>query len=702
MHSSLLSASPPVTRTGKRVGNGRVVARSVAAAPSPGGSSLEETIASRTSFEMPSSYSNSVAFSAPMPWTSPSSGGSSSGSGSGSSVMGHGASGVSNRSPSIQTVGFDATSGVKEGREAGRGEKAAAAKGLLSLRLGNSGSAKDVPCVVAGTPLQLQGAEKCPWELKSLQDKSRAFRDPLVVQAYHIAASAHFGQVRKNGEPVLAHCTETALILSELFEDPTIIAAALLHDVLDDTSLTEEELSRQIPQYVCNLVKKVSSISYLSQLAREHRVALHRGQSSKLKDMLVGTSDCRAVVIKLADRLHNLRTISVLPFAKQARIAEETMQVFVPLAGRLGCWTLKSELEDLCFRIEFPQEYKNLKAQYDEFIRERESSHLMAVLNELKAALDDKGIEYEDIVGRPKNLYGVYKKMMKRRITRLTDVHDLLAVRVIVPQKECCYSVLRVIHDLWQTVEGRYKNFIREPKENGYQSLHDVVLTSDGVPFEVQIRTTKMHHIAECGMAAHWRYKEQGEDGMVPYVQQMLAWSRLFLADLLNANDRKARPEGLEHSGFEWLQRISSFAAGDAALRNCKHHASYTSYPIEQLKDAPVLAAVRTAEGPEVCQLPPNTTVETFLLVHGLLPLPASSVPLVNGTSADMSQIVGFGDLVEVSDPTKDHENEDVELFSFSSIATIAMSGEHGGLRSWPLVNSGDKSGVLPLEGLKI
>lgn len=511
-----------------------------------------------------------------------------------------------------------------------------------------------------------------------------------------MASKAHSGQTRKNGDPVIAHCAETALILAGLCADADIIAAALLHDTLDDTECTEEELSTQISRSVCELVKKVSSISYLSQLARNHRVALHQNRTNKLRDMLVGASDCRAVLIKLADRLHNLRTISSLPFIKQARIAEETMEVFVPLAGRLGCWTLKSELEDLCFRIELPQEYKNLKAQYDEFIQERKSSHLKVVLNSLKSALDQKGIEYEDIVGRPKNLYGVYKKIMKRRCSRLADVYDLLAIRVIVSDKESCYKALRTVHELWNAVDDRFKNYIRSPKKNGYQSIHDVVMTDDGVPFEVQIRTSKMHHIAEHGMAAHWRYKESEIDSENDFVQARVVWSRYILSYLLDLNDRKSRPEGCKsntNSDSNWARTFCTFPERDTTYQQCKHHALHHPRPVTEadFNHDPLLAAFRTVDGLEVCSLPHNSTVGDVLRAHAGNYIPDVGIPLVNGEPARMEHVVRFGDVVEITEDWAD----EIDVFSFGSVAPIVLNAGPNGGKHLPVHTSTSRDGLL-------
>ncbi|GMH38640.1 hypothetical protein BSKO_06524 [Bryopsis sp. KO-2023] len=648
MHSSLLSASPPIVRTGRA--NARVVPRGVGSAS--GNSSIDDSYCRGRDAERRASFdvgtgNNSVPFE-PSSWFSSSTDRVSTSQGSSNQTV----TGFDNPEKNLSTFCPNLL------HESVPHDKSGASKrGLLSLELTGNGDLGKVPALISaqrGFAIRGPIEESTDWDLSVLQKQSKVWRSPSVVLAYTVASEAHAGQFRKNGDPVLAHCVETAKILAELNADEVTVSAALLHDVIDDTEWTLEKLASRVSPDVCQLVKKVSKISYISQLVRNHRVAAQTDKSSKLRDMLMAATDCRAVLVKLADRVHNLRTISALPFMKQVRIAEETMAVFVPLAGRLGCWTLKSELEDLSFRIELPQEYKNLKAQYDEFISDRESSHLNQALTELRAALDKEGIQYEDLSGRPKNLFGVYKKMRKRRCSSLTDVLDLLALRVVVPDKVSCYLVLRKVHELWKPIEGRFKDYIRKPKQNGYQSIHDVVATEDGVPFEVQIRTAKMHYIAEHGVAAHWRYKEDDSEGVNQFVEARIIWSRYILSYLLELNDKKCRPENVDDDTEEvekLAQVFCAFPERESNYKECRHHASHFPRPVMETDfwGAPVYVALRTTDGLEVCEVSQNCTIESFLLDHSEEEGVPSGMPMINGELAHPDRVVSFGDLIEFS-----------------------------------------------------
>lgn len=371
--------------------------------------------------------------------------------------------------------------------------------------------------------------------LRAAEARYAVFADNLVKTSYMLAARFHKGQARRNGDPVLVHCLETALILAELGLPAEMVAGGMLHDVLSDTPTTSCQLEEYLPGSVVQLVEKVTKISTISQLYRDNT---HTLEAEKVLDMITTMSDVSAVLIKLADRLHNMRTISNLPRCKQVRMASETMSVFVMLANRLGAGGIKAEMEDLCFRILHPEEYKELERA----VAVRQNSDvLIAHLNELKGRLEESGIAFEDISGRLKSLYGIYKKLQQG--TSLERVFDVTALRIVVADKHDCYRVLREVQSLWQEVPGRLKDYIKSKKANGYQSLHNTFRDANGLPFEVQIRTSKMHYIAEYGFAAHWRYKEcLGNEGK--WLDRLVHWKKWVATEKLKVRDKKLRPVG--------------------------------------------------------------------------------------------------------------------------------------------------------------
>jgi len=524
------------------------------------------------------------------------------------------------------------------------------APGLLSLKLREDCQAPGVHRNSLERDLRLtdrfvEDSER-PWSLGKLQQVFPVFRQGVVVEAYELAARAHAGQLRRTGEPVLMHCVETAKILAEINADDHIIAAALLHDVVDDTCLTFGQLRTMIAADVYDLVKKVSRLSYMSQLVR-HGDASPR-DLAKLKDVLIASVDCRAVLIKMADRIHNMRTASALSLGKQTQWAQETMDLFVPLAGRLGCWGIKSELEDLCFAILHPQEHAQLKAAYDAKVAWFTGEHLQDVLNELKMALDRQGIEYEDISGRPKNLYGIYRKMQKKGYNDVNQVLDVFALRVVLKDGQSCHKALKAVSDLWPTVEGKLKDYVQHPKPNGYRSIHHVCLVND-VPLEVQIRTTKMHYIAEHGVAAHWRYKETGTADMTAFVEQRTLWSRYVLNWVFFLNDKKLRPHDLEESSavcqYIW-KAFLSFDDKDRGTVACQHRGRRSS----PATWCPVHVVVKEVDAVQVCDASPRATLEEFLLEHCGILKGNGRIPMINGEVAAPDYKLQFGDLIEFAD----------------------------------------------------
>jgi len=366
-----------------------------------------------------------------------------------------------------------------------------------------------------------------------LRDKVRGYLQPeklaLVEEAYNFAAQAHQGQVRKSGKPYLEHPLQVALTLAELQLDASSLAAALLHDVPENCGIPISEIEAKFGSEIAKLVDGTTKLGKLSRPGEG--VATSELQMENLRKMLVAMAeDLRVVFIKLADRLHNLRTLEVLPPEKQRSIAQETLEIYAPLAHRLGIWELKWQLEDLSFRSLEAKKYRRIakliatrRTQREEFVTQ--------IIQILGDEFKKVGLEAE-ISGRPKHIYSIYQKM--ERYSALgrdfDDIHDLLALRVLVSTVPDCYAAVGVIHSLWHPLPGEFDDFIANPKPNGYQALHTVVMYG-AIPLEIQIRTREMHHIAEYGVAAHWRYKEGEEKDIrfeerISWLRQLIEWHR--------------------------------------------------------------------------------------------------------------------------------------------------------------------------------
>jgi GTP pyrophosphokinase len=333
----------------------------------------------------------------------------------------------------------------------------------------------------------------------------------MIERAYHKAEKGHAGQVRKSGEPYFTHCVAVALILAEMKLDAETVSAALMHDMIEDCNVTVDEIRNEFGKNVAHIVdgvSKLKNLPYKVDSTKKGKVA-DRELEYVRKMLLAMGDDVRVVLVKLADRLHNMRTLHYMPPAKQKKIAQETLDIFAPLANRLGIWQLKWELEDLSFRYLEPDQYKTLAKEVDERRANRED-YVQDVIKMLREALAKNGITKANITGRPKHIYSIHKKM-ERKSVPLAQIHDVRAVRVIVDDVIQCYQVLGVVHNLWRPVPGEFDDYIAAPKDNFYRSLHTAVVDNHGKTVEVQIRTWEMHEDAEYGIAAHWRYKEGGK-----------------------------------------------------------------------------------------------------------------------------------------------------------------------------------------------
>ncbi|PKM80937.1 MAG: (p)ppGpp synthetase [Firmicutes bacterium HGW-Firmicutes-14] len=341
----------------------------------------------------------------------------------------------------------------------------------------------------------------------------------LLRNAYEFAAKAHEGQQRVSGEPFIQHPLSVAFILANLELDVVTIAAGLLHDVVEDTDIPLESIEEDFGSEIALLVDGVTKLSRI-----EYKSKMEQQVDNLRKMFLAMAKDIRVILIRLADRLHNMRTLKYMKESKQKEIAFETIEIFAPLAHRLGIYKLKWELEDLALRYLEPEKYYELVESIAKKRAEREA-YIKNVINILKDKLESVGINAE-IQGRPKNFYSIFKKMQEQK-KELNEIFDLTAIRVLVDSVKDCYGALGMIHTLWKPVPGRFKDYIAMPKSNMYQSLHTTVIGLQGEPLEIQIRTWEMHRTSEYGIAAHWRYKE-GTGGDEEF-EQKLSWLRQLL-----------------------------------------------------------------------------------------------------------------------------------------------------------------------------
>ncbi|MCK4450814.1 MAG: bifunctional (p)ppGpp synthetase/guanosine-3',5'-bis(diphosphate) 3'-pyrophosphohydrolase, partial [Anaerolineae bacterium] len=381
----------------------------------------------------------------------------------------------------------------------------------------------------------------------------------LIERAYELAEVAHSGQKRASGEPYIQHSLTVAQILADLRLDSATIAAGLLHDVVEDSIVTVEDLRQDFGDEVTSLVDGVTKLSQIDKLSQMTHRGLQDEEAESLRKMFLAMADdVRVVLIKLADRLHNMRTLESLSQEQQRRIAKETLEIFAPLANRLGIWQMKWELEDLGFRYLNPQRYWEITALLDERRADRER-RIARVIEILEKKLKKEGLEAE-ISGRPKHIYSIYEKMNRKGLP-FEQIHDVRGVRIIVNTVRECYAVLGAVHSLWRPIPGEFDDFIATPKDNMYQSLHTAVVGPDGKTLEVQLRTREMHRRAELGIAAHWRYKEHAKRDVA--FEAKIAWLRSLMDWQQEVTDASEFIDSLKSDVFQYGRIYTFTPRGD-------------------------------------------------------------------------------------------------------------------------------------------
>ena len=404
--------------------------------------------------------------------------------------------------------------------------------------------------------------------LGQLPDHYNLAERELVERAYRVAEEAHRDQMRHSGKPYITHCLEVAGILGEMRAPSEVVAAGLLHDTVEDTAITLQDLRTDFGETVANLVDGVTKLTHLPRVSRgdqhsgegnvKHQQAEKLNARSRKQDLKSETlrktflamgDDVRVVLIKLADRLHNMRTLNHMPGEKRKRIAKETLDIFAPLANRLGIWQMKWELEDLGFRYLNPEKYNEITEQLNHEKQPERETQIEAIKEHLVKLLAKNNINNVEISGRPKHIYSIYKKMLKKG-KPFDLVRDVRAVRIIVADVPACYSALGVIHTTWRPIPGEFDDYIAAPKDNFYQSLHTAVIYDDKRPLEVQIRTQEMHQNAEYGIAAHWQYKEGGHK-LNKAFEERIVWLRNMMDWRSEVSDANEFVEGMKTDVFQ-------------------------------------------------------------------------------------------------------------------------------------------------------
>ncbi|PIA43047.1 hypothetical protein AQUCO_02000475v1 [Aquilegia coerulea] len=429
------------------------------------------------------------------------------------------------------------------------------------------------------------------------QLRHKVFQEELVVKAFYEAEKAHRGQMRLSGDPYLLHCVQTAILLADIGANSTVVAAGLLHDTLDDSHTSYDYILQAFGAEVADLVRGVSKLSHLSKLARENNTASQIVEADRLHTMFLAMADPMVVLIKLADRLHNMMTLNALPMLKQQRFAKETLEIFVPLANRLGISDWKEQLENLCFKHLNPEQHKELSSK---LVKSFDEALITLSIEKMEQALKDGGVSYHVLYGRHKSLYSIYDKMKKKKLS-LDEIHDIHGLRLIVEKEEDCYTALRIVHQLWPEVPGKLKDYITHPKINGYQSLHTVVSGENMSPLEVQIRSKDMHLQAEFGFAAHWRYKE-GDCKHSSFVVQRVEWAQWAVSWKFEAKGK---------------DRLSSLGNTDSIRPLCPFPWHLDGCPYSYIphscEDDPVFVAMIENEKMSILEFPTNATVMDLL-----------------------------------------------------------------------------------------
>ena len=393
-------------------------------------------------------------------------------------------------------------------------------------------------------------AEKSPVDLstenfiREMSEINPKYDDSVIVKAYEIARELHQGQFRKSGEPYIIHPVAVAKILANFGMDNETVIAGLLHDAVEDTNYTQEDLKNDFDEKIAALVDGVTKLGNISYDSTE------AVQAENFRKMFLAMSkDIRVLIIKLADRLHNMRTLEYMSPEKRASKSMETLEIYAPLAGRLGIFSIKFELEDLALKFLHPSEYKNLEAAVKKKQTEYEKN-LDSLIEEISRELDEADIQH-NVKGRSKHIYSIYRKMAVQH-KQIDEIFDLLAVRILVGSVKDCYAALGLVHTRWTPIPGRFKDYIAMPKPNMYQSIHTTVIGDNGEPFEIQIRTYEMHRIAEYGIAAHWKYKEGKVSGSEEESEQKLAWLRQALEWQKESDDSVEFLQTLKVDLFEY------------------------------------------------------------------------------------------------------------------------------------------------------
>lgn len=447
-------------------------------------------------------------------------------------------------------------------------------------------------------------------------------RDPiqannLICRAFNLAYQLHADQRRASGEPYIAHPIAVAGILRDLGGSSSMIAAGFLHDVVEDTDITVEDIERDFGTEVRGLVEGVTKLSKFKFSSKTEQ------QAENFRRMFLAMAkDIRVIVVKLADRLHNMQTLDHLSPEKQRRIARETRDIFAPLANRLGIGNIKWALEDLAFKYLEPEDYDAIKTRVAERRTDREAQ-LADVTACLKPRLDQLGIHWVDVNGRPKHLYGIYQKMKKQQ-KEYEQIYDIAAIRIIVETNDECYRALAIVHDMFRPIPGRFKDYIGLPKANRYQSLHTGVIGPGGQPLEIQIRTLEMHHVAEYGIAAHWKYKESGGSNTT---------------QMSSAEER-----------FTWLRQLLDWQ------NDLKDAQEYLENIKNNLFDGEIFAFTPTGE---VIPLPPNATPVDFAYrIHSEVGDHCAGAQ-INGRMVTLDTVLKNGDIVKIITQKNSHPSLD-------------------------------------------